>query len=210
LAGLGPEDVSRAFQGALGLVSLQEQVAAGKEGRDIQRGELALRTFEAGQTTETKNYMFARRQGFKGSLIDFKNAALTTHEKDYNRAVADGYKGSFHDWLFAMAKAGAVNLGEITARKGATTEIASKAKITTPVRLADFWSTVEADIYENSEKYLTKSGDYDADMRKAIEEEGERRIQVAYPGAVKAKSKSTGIEGWYTRDGKFINIIYGE
>ncbi len=62
---------------------------------------------------EIKLFEYARdKQGFKGSIIDFKNAEWTGHKKDYKDAVADGYGKSFHEWMLEMAKAGAINLGE--------------------------------------------------------------------------------------------------
>lgn len=58
-----------------------------------------------------KDYEYAvKNQGYKGSLIDFKNEGETTHQKEYKEAVKGGYGGSFNDWLVAMKKAGATNI----------------------------------------------------------------------------------------------------
>jgi hypothetical protein len=67
--------------------------------------------------TAVKLYEYAKKQGFTGSIVDFKNADMTTHQKDYKAAVAGGYKGDFNGWMVAMAKAGAVNLGELGKRE---------------------------------------------------------------------------------------------
>jgi hypothetical protein len=69
------------------------------------------------QTPAMKNYEYAQKQGFKGSFIDFQDNAKTTHMKDFEGAKADGYKGSFNQWMLDMAKAGAINLGDISKKE---------------------------------------------------------------------------------------------
>lgn len=68
---------------------------------------------------EVKLYEYALGQGFKGSFMEFRDSAKTTHQKDYDAAVKGGYKGNFNDWMLAMAKAGALNLGEVVEREKA-------------------------------------------------------------------------------------------
>lgn len=79
---------------------------------------IAYRKIKSDERTPLmKNYEYAQRQGFTGSLIDFQDASKTTHQKDYDAAVAGGYKGNFNDWLFSLAKTGALNLGELGKRE---------------------------------------------------------------------------------------------
>ena len=88
------------------------------------------------RTAAIKNYNFAQAQGYTGSFTDFKNATETTHKKDYDTAVEGGYSGSFHDWMLEMAKAGAINLGEVTARKAAVEDISAIKYFTDPKGLS--------------------------------------------------------------------------
>ena len=74
---------------------------------------------------EVKLYEFALKQGFEGSIVDFKNADWTGHRKDYEKVKSEGYDKDFNTWMLEMAKAGAINLGgkleerdAIAARKG--------------------------------------------------------------------------------------------
>jgi hypothetical protein len=61
---------------------------------------------------EVKLFEYARdKQGYKGSIVDFKNIDMTGHEKDYAKVKSEGYDKSFNTWMLEMAKAGAINLG---------------------------------------------------------------------------------------------------
>ena len=75
---------------------------------------------------EVKLYEYAQKQGFTGSIVDFKNTDLTGHQKDYNAAVKGGYKGDFNGWLLEQAKAGAINLGTKVEEKKAMAGLAGQ------------------------------------------------------------------------------------
>ena len=86
-------------------------------------------------TTLIKNYNAAKDQGFKGSIVDFRNAIETTHMKDYKAAVKAGYEGSFNTWLTDMTKAGAINLGDLTKKLETTADVKTEKYFTSPTGL---------------------------------------------------------------------------
>lgn len=81
---------------------------------------------------EIKLYEYAQKQGFSGSIVDFKNADQTGHQKDYQAAVKGGYKGDFNGWLLDQAKAGAINLGTKVEEKKAMSELAGQLYFNDP------------------------------------------------------------------------------
>ena len=138
LAGLTTEDISQAFQLKLGVEDLRRKklsdlmTYAGAVGKDTR-------------TALQKNYEFAQSQGFEGTIVDFQNTSETAHKKNYDEAVAGGYEGKFHDWMFEMAKAGAINLGDLRAREVLKDEIDFEKQITSP----DFIQEAEEFVTEN-------------------------------------------------------------
>ena len=78
------------------------------------------------QTPTIKNYEYAQSQGYSGSFVNFQDAAKTTHKKDYDEAVKTGYKGTFNTWLTDMAKAGAINLGDLMKKESALNDMAGE------------------------------------------------------------------------------------
>ena len=75
------------------------------------------------RTAAVKNYEYAQEKGFKGSFEQFQDNSKTTHQKDYAQAKSEGYKGSFNSWMLEMTKAGAINLGDVIAKKGAIEDV---------------------------------------------------------------------------------------
>ena len=73
------------------------------------------------QTPAIKNYQYAQKQGFTGSFVEFQDMAKTGHKKDYDEAVKGGYKGPFHTWMLDMAKAGAINIGDLLTKESELT-----------------------------------------------------------------------------------------
>ena len=84
------------------------------------------------QTADIKNFEYAQQQGFTGGLMDFKDAAKTTHKKDYDEAVKTGYKGTFNTWLTDMAKAGAINLGDLMHKESELTKLQGEKYFANP------------------------------------------------------------------------------
>ena len=81
---------------------------------------------------EVKLYEYAQGQGYKGSIVDFKNADQTGHKKDFDEAVKSGYKGKFSNWMLEMAKAGAINLGTKVEEKKAMSELEGQLYFNNP------------------------------------------------------------------------------
>jgi hypothetical protein len=123
LAGLTPQDISSAIglkmhQDELGrkkvsdiidMMYKSEQLGASRIKSSID----LYKALKEDETAEMKNYNYAVKSGFKGSFMDFKDAARTTHQKDYDEAVRGGYKGSFNTWLLQMQRAGASNITNV-------------------------------------------------------------------------------------------------
>jgi len=128
LAGLTPQDISSALSAKFTLDQLknksvtdivdmiykQRQIDVLKPIYTIPGTDIKLTTEQylkykdmtkEEKSAAVKNYEYAKKEGFKGSFMEFQDAAQTTHQKDYKEAVAGGYKGSFNTWLLGMAKA---------------------------------------------------------------------------------------------------------
>jgi hypothetical protein len=101
------------------------------------------------QTPAMKNYEYAQKQGFKGSFIDFENNAKTTHMKDYEGAKGDGYKGTFHQWMLEMAKAGAINLGDVLKKESELSKLQGEKYFGNPDWTKDLQSHVGSKDIQN-------------------------------------------------------------
>jgi len=102
------------------------------------------------RTAAIKNFEYATEKGFKGSFEQFQDLTSTTHKKDYDQAVKGGYKGEFNEWMLEMAKAGAINLGDIVERKKATEDIEAQKYFTNPKGLAaDVGKHISSDEIQN-------------------------------------------------------------
>ena len=124
LAGLTSEDVSQALAGAVSVAGLRSNIAYRRALTEQARANAARARRPADErTTAMRNYAFAQSQGYKGTFDQFQGAAETTHKRDYDEAVKGGYAGTFHDWMLEMARAGAINLGEVVERKKALGEL---------------------------------------------------------------------------------------
>ncbi len=143
LVGLTPADMASALSGALGVSNFKAKMAADQAQLNAPAQEK--------KTSAIKNYEYALTKGYSGSFTDFQSAAKTTHQKDYVAAKAGGYKGSFNNWLQEMAKAGAINLGDIVARKAATSDISAQKYFTDPTGLSK-----DVDKYINSNEMQNK------------------------------------------------------
>lgn len=107
LAGLTPQDLSRALSGAVNVNQLVQT-------SDILRQKVDVARQNAGQTDDIKEYHYAISQGYDGSLSDFMNNTKSLGIKDYEYAKDQGYKGSLYDWKTQIAKFGAtrINMSE--------------------------------------------------------------------------------------------------
>ncbi len=153
LAGLTPAMISNALSQSTNINQTTPTYSVPGLDAKLTRAEyIKAKSTQPKKTNEIKNYEYAVNQGFKGSSIDFKNAAETTHMKDYKAAVKDGgYTGDFNSWLYDMAKAGAINLGDIVARKSATSDISAQKYFTSPTGLSK-----DIDKYMNSNEVQNK------------------------------------------------------
>ena len=156
LAGLTPGEISQALQFKFAQDELgQKKVSDLSDAlyKQVQMGKLVaetekLHSGEADKPADIKTYEYAVKQGFKGSISDFKDSSKTGHEKDYERAVEGGYSGDFNTWLTDMARAGAINLGEIGKREEAKAGAESKSYFTSPKGLV---KDVETHLNDNTQ-----------------------------------------------------------
>ena len=203
LVGLTPENISQALQ----LKFMGEEVEQ-KKVSDIQDMMFKVATLEATDTrsADVKNYEYARSQGFEGSFTDFKNVAETTHKKDYEEAMGGGYVGSFNDWMLEMAKAGAINLGEIAEREVGKGFGKGQADVMSP----DYAQNVREDLMKDKanwpaegliKQYTDKGLPYTEAEERAqkmmVLQEMDKRIRQAFKG----KKVTTEDDGWHV-DGK--------
>lgn len=148
LTGLTPKDITEAFQ--LKMTSdqiTQKGIVDASTGR-LRSAQIAELESGGPATTAQKNYALAQRQGFPGSFVDFQNSSKTAHQKDYAAAVKGGYESDFNTWLTDMAKAGAINLGDFTARKEAAAGVKAETYFTSP----DFSTDVEKYVNDNQQR----------------------------------------------------------
>lgn len=136
LAGLTPQDISQALQLKMAGEEIRRKsindlldLAVKSETLDIQRSKL-------GRTGEIDTYEYAVRQGFRGTIEDWQNVKFTNLEKHYRDAIAQGYTGTLREYALEMAKAGAINLGDIRARTEAVADIKTKKYFTDPEGLS--------------------------------------------------------------------------
>lgn len=149
------------------------------------------------RTAAIKNFEYARTKGFKGSFEQFQDNAKTGHQKDFEAAKADGYEGSFNEWMLDMAKAGAINLGEVVERKKATEDIEAQSKVTS----AEFLSKMEKEARADTslDKYEFGSPEYETQVKLQVLRKLDSEIRNAYKGSSVVRS----IDGWYV-DGKLV------
>lgn len=101
------------------------------------------------QTPAMKNYDYAKKNGFTGSFMEFQDASTTTHKKDYDEAVKGGYKGSFQTWMEAMAKAGAINLGDLMKKESELTKLQGEKYFGNPDWTRDLQSHIGSKDIQN-------------------------------------------------------------
>jgi hypothetical protein len=94
------------------------------------------------QTPAMKNYEYARSQGFDKSFMEFQDAAKTTHMKDYEAAKEGGYKGTFNTWMTEMAKAGAINIGDLMKKESELTKLQGEKYFSNPDWTKDLQSHI--------------------------------------------------------------------
>lgn len=136
------------------------------------------------RTTAQKNYEYATKQGYTGTLDDFINDSRTAHQKEYEQAVSEGYEGNFQDWLRDItALGGGLNLEEYKKRREVTADVEAKKYFTDPKGLAQ-----DVDKYINSEEVQSELFQY-ADNPK------ERSRQVISKKAERVESKITSAGG---------------
>lgn len=91
---------------------------------------------EESQPAKVKEFAFAQSAAggnFKGSFTDFMSAGDTVGMKDFAEAKRTGYAGkSFYDYKIAMAKAGAMNLGDKLTEKKAMSELGGQDYFNNP------------------------------------------------------------------------------
>jgi len=199
LVGLTPENISQALQ----LKFAGEEVERKKlsDVLDIAYKQKVLGAKDT-RTSDIKNYEYARQQGFKGSFEDFQNIAETTHKKDYDEAVKSGYKGTFNDWMLEMAKAGAINFGEIAEREIGKGLGKGQAKVMSPDFAQDVREGLAKDkanwpseslIKKYTDKGLSYSEAEERAQKRMVLEAMDKQVRQAFKG----KKVTTESDGWY-------------
>lgn len=112
------------------------------------------------RTAAIKNYEYAQGKGYKGSFEQFQDASRTSHQKDFEQAKAEGYEGSFNEWMLSMAKAGAMNLGDLLEREGGKADVRAQKYFTDPEGLV-----ADVDKYVDSEEVQNRLFQYSSDPR---------------------------------------------
>ena len=130
------------------------------------------------RTAAVKNYEFAQSKGYKGDFESFQNSASTSQQKNFESAKKDGYVGSFNEWMLDMAKAGAINLGDIVARQEATKDVSAKKYFTDPKGLVQ-----DVDKYVSSDEVQNELFQY-ADTPQSLEREKVRRKEQFIEGKI--------------------------
>jgi hypothetical protein len=233
LVGLGPQEVSQALGGALNVEQLLQSKISDVASRNLKSRELDIlegyRTgslgiegykaetarMTAGETADTKNYKFAQSQGYKGNFEEFRRDLKTTHQKDYEYYVAQEKAAgrapeTFNDWVYKIAKAGGINLGELVARREAFAEVDDRALVKDP----NFYNNVKSDLMKDdatwfnydavdktAKRYnLSYETARDLYQQSLIIKEIDSRIRQAY-GEKNVEYRK--LDGWYV-DGKLI------
>lgn len=101
------------------------------------------------QTPAIKNYQYAQKQGFTGSFVEFQDMAKTGHKKDYDEAVKGGYKGAFNTWMLDMAKAGAINIGDLLTKESELTKLEGEKYFASPNWTKDLQSHIGSKDVQN-------------------------------------------------------------
>lgn len=113
------------------------------------------------RTAAVKNYEYAQTKGYKGSFEQFQDAARTSQQKNYEQAKNEGYKGTFNEWLLSLAKAGAMNLGDLLEKERGKGEVKGQLYFTDPKGLV-----ADVDKYVSSEEVQNNLFQYASDPRK--------------------------------------------
>lgn len=178
LAGLTPQDIAT----VIGISQKQEEL--GQTGA-LRQAQVVKARQAPKPSSEIQAYTLAQGQGFTGSLIDFRNSATTAHQKDYQAAIQGGYEGDFNTWMIEMARAGAINLGEVIQRKVAGEQIESEAFFTDPKGLSKEFNSFISDAAQFSR--IQASDNPGREKARIAEEFVEGKISAA-GGVVKAKA----------------------
>ncbi len=228
LAGLNPELISQALQltmqqegmkqksvndvvnQALNLKQIEyygSLIEENKAQAEIAKGKNEIEAFKAltkdERTELRKNYEFAKEEGFKGSLVDFKNSGGTpTSYDEYKLAKEEGYKGKFTDFITMKAKAGSTTIQLSPFEQTRQRELAqSQADVMSP----SFSSNVTKDLSKsNPEDWAYPAEASSVEDIPRIQQirtlrEMDSRIRQAF-SEDKIERKS---DGWY-RNGKLI------
>lgn len=125
LAGLTPQDVSRALTGAISVAGLPSEIASRQGLIDYYRSTTDIASKRADtaaylartkdtRTTTQKEYAQGRLEGFKGNLQEWKEG--TVREKrlydEYvaSSVIAKGDVKPFHEWIMIWRKAGGLQI----------------------------------------------------------------------------------------------------
>ena len=205
LAGLTSKDVSEALSGASDVQYKQGMLDYYKDQMSLERDKFNTPA-PPKETADILNYKFAQSQGYDKDFETFTKDSQTTHKKDYDEAVKGGYSGSFNNWMLEMARAGAINLGEVAPRA----EQASLGKQKADIQSPDFPTSVQNDLMKDAAAWFDPEGlddiakryqITDEEAKAAIQkamviEEMDKRVNQAYKGNVERRPN-----GWYV-DGK--------
>jgi len=164
------------------------------------------------RTAAIKNFEYAQKKGYEGSFEEFQRESSTTHQKDFDRAKKDGYDGSFNEWMLEMAKAGAITIGEISARTEAKADISAIKYFTNPKGLSS-----DVDKYMKSEEVQNKL--FEAGFDPGVKDLTTSEIKVKFiedkivstGGSIEDVKYINGVMSWTVKwpNGKTETVSYG-
>jgi len=143
LAGLTPENI----MAVLGAKQTQRQ-------QDIKNYLDYQKMNREEKTTAVQNYEYAQTPaggGFKGTFMEFQDAAKTAHQKDYEAAVASGYSGGFNTWLHDLTRSGAttINIAGAVEKEKALSEIKGQTYFNDPGWVDDIGKHIGSEDVQN-------------------------------------------------------------
>ena len=209
LAGLTPEMISQALKFKMDQEAVERQ-KINDIVNNIYKSALTKQALHAAnapytdtRTSDIKNYEYAVKQGFDGTLKDWKTTD-TADWKDYQKAKGEGYEGNFYKWQKEMAAlSGGLSLEEFGARKEITEDVERKSTVRSP----EFAQTVTEDLMKNkggwysveeadklaTEKNISFEQAQLMIQRRNVLNEMGRRVRAAFKG----KKVEARADGWY-------------
>jgi hypothetical protein len=145
LAGLMPEDISNALrfkmaQDEMAQASTEKSISNLLKSRELDLEERKM--LQEKDTPTIREYEYAVRQGYTGSIEDYRKEASNPERLDmYKKATDQGYTGTFMDWLGEYSRLTKpvtnINIGDKVATAEALEKMKSRMWFTSPTGMAE-------------------------------------------------------------------------